>query len=232
MCAKLKVILCAIIVLIMFVIIVRIYLQQEKVETAEQDDKIVMETTIEIKNNKIEIETDKEGETEESVALIETVETEKIEDIEIEIIDDVETTEITDTETIIETESKHPTEIEPLFYLSDYERKVAECIVMGESGSESYEGQTLVAFCILNACLKDGLQPSEVRTKYKYSGWHDNPHDNVKKAVSAVFNDGYKPVDDIPLYFYAPKYSKGQWHETQRFVIEVGGHRFFAEWND
>ena len=103
---------------------------------------------------------------------------------------------------------------------------------MGESGSEPYEGQVLVAQCLLNACLKDGLQPSEVRTKYKYSGWNDNPTDSVKDVVSAVFDDGYKITDEYVLYFYAPKYSKGQWHETQRFVIELGGHRFFAEWDN
>ena len=119
--------------------------------------------------------------------------------------------------------------IEPAFYLSDSERRIAECIVMGEARGESYEGQVLVAQCILNACLKDELQPSEVRKKYKYSGWHDNPSKSVKNAVSAVFDDGYKVTDEPIMYFYAPKLVKSKWHETQRFVIEVGCHRFFAE---
>lgn len=120
---------------------------------------------------------------------------------------------------------------EPVFYLSDYERWVAECIVMGESEGESYEGQVLVAQCLLNACLRDRLQPSEVREKYKYSGWNEEPSENIKNVVNAVFDDGYKVTEEFILYFYAPKYSKGKWHETQRFIIEVGGHRFFAEWN-
>ena len=119
--------------------------------------------------------------------------------------------------------------IEPVFYLSDNERRIAECIVMGEARGESYEGQVLVAQCILNACLKDELQPSEVQKKYKYSGWHDNPSESVKDAVSAVFDDGYKVTDEPVLYFYAPKLTTSKWHETQRFVIEVGCHRFFAE---
>ena len=102
---------------------------------------------------------------------------------------------------------------------------------MGESEGESYEGQMLVAQCLLNACLRDGLQPSEVRVKYMYAGWNESPSENIKSAVSAVFDDSYKVTDEFILYFYAPKYSKGKWHETQRFVIEVGGHRFFAEWN-
>lgn len=136
-------------------------------------------------------------------------------------------------EEIIETTTEKPEliEAEPVFYLSDYERWVAECIVMGESGGESYEGQVLVAQCLLNACLKDGLQPSEVRANYKYAGWNEKPSESVKNAVNAVFDNGYKATEEFILYFYAPKYSKGKWHETQRFIIEVGGHRFFAEWN-
>lgn len=117
------------------------------------------------------------------------------------------------------------------FYLSDYERWVAECVVMGESGGESYEGQVLVAQCLLNACLKEGLQPSEIRKKYKYAGWYDNPSNSVKTAVREVFDNGYKVTDEFILYFYAPKICKSDWHETQRFVIEVGGHKFFAEWD-
>ena len=123
-------------------------------------------------------------------------------------------------------------EKEPYFYLSDYERQVVEYIVTGESIGEPYEGQVAVAQCILNAALKDGIQPSEVRTKYKYSGWNTNPTDSVKQAVSAVFDDGYTVTDEKIMYFYAPKYSKGRFHNTQKFIMEIGGHRFFAEWED
>ena len=130
----------------------------------------------------------------------------------------------------VEEEVEVEVESEPVFFLSDYQRNIAECIVAGESIGESYDGQMAVAQCLLNACLKDGLQPSDVRKKYKYSGWHDNPTDSVKQAVSAVFDDGHKVTDEFILYFYAPKYVKSKWHETQKFVTEIGGHRFFAEW--
>lgn len=128
--------------------------------------------------------------------------------------------------------SDPPVEAEPVFFLSDYERWVAECMVMGESGSESYEGQVLVAQCILNACLKDRILPSQVRVRYKYSGWNEYPTESVKQAVSAVFDDGYQITNEPILYFYAPKYSAGRFHETQCHVITVGGHKFFKEWED
>lgn len=133
------------------------------------------------------------------------------------------TTTTTKKKTTTTTKSKS------VFYLSDNERRVVEYIVMGEAGGESYKGQVLVAQCILNACLKDNIQPSKVRTKYQYSGWNKNPSKSVKKAVSAVFDNGYKVTNECVLYFYAPKHTKSKWHETQKFVCEVGGHRFFAE---
>lgn len=146
-----------------------------------------------------------------------------------EVVESVETIE--PVEITVEVTNDSPVPVEPYFYLSDEERQIVENVVMGESCGEPYEGQILVAQCILNACLKDGIQPSEVRKKYKYSGWKTNPTDSVKEAVSAVFDDGYKITDEPILYFYAPKYCAGRWHETQRHIITVGGHKFFAEWS-
>lgn len=128
------------------------------------------------------------------------------------------------------TTAKPSVESQSEFYLSDYERWVVECIVMGEAGGETYEGQVLLAQCILNGVVKEGVQPSELRRKYEYAGWNENPSSSVKKAVSDVFDKGYKITDEYILYFYAPKYTTSSWHESQRFVCEVGNHRFFAEW--
>ena len=123
------------------------------------------------------------------------------------------------------------------FYLTNYERAVVEYIVAGEAGYESYEGKWAVAQCILNGCLRNGAQPSEVKTAYKYSGWKTNlesksPEDwaEVQEVVSRVFDYGEMCVDDFILWFYAPKYSRGGWHNTQRFVTQIGGHRFYSTW--
>ena len=150
------------------------------------------------------------------------------ETVEIEtVITEIET-EIVENETL-ESETV-PEEAKPYFYLSDQERYIVECIVMGEAGGESYEGQVLVAQCILNGCMKEDVQPSKLRKMYKYSGYRTNVTKSVKKAVRAVFDEGYRITDEPILYFYAPKHCKSKWHETQCFVIEIGGHRFFKEW--
>lgn len=50
----------------------------------------------------------------------------------------------------------------PRYALTDFERDIVERVVMAEAGGESFEGQMLVAQCILNAAEKTGTAPSEV----------------------------------------------------------------------
>ena len=94
-----------------------------------------------------------------------------------------------------------------------------------------------VAQCILNAMVKDNLSAREVQNRYQYSGWDDqlmvvnlDAWIEVCEAVSRVFDDGERVTDEFILWFYAPGIVRSSWHETQKFVIEIGGHRFFAPW--
>lgn len=133
-----------------------------------------------------------------------------------------------------------------LFYpLSNYERWLVESIVAGESGIEPYWGKVAVASCILNACLLEDKRPEEIQTMHSYAGWkpieefesecmmaYGNTElaDEVREAVSQVFDKGEVYSNEI-LWFYAPKYSRGNWHQTQKFVAEISNHRFYAPWN-
>jgi len=115
------------------------------------------------------------------------------------------------------------------YILSLAERDTVERVVMAEAGAESYDGQILVAQCILNAAERDGITPSEALIQYKYTAARPEATESVKQAVSAVFDQGETVTDEPILYFYAPKLAEGRWHETQVFVLELGGHRFFKE---
>ena len=136
-------------------------------------------------------------------------------------------------------------ETECFYYLSDYERWLVESIVAGESGIEPYEGKVAVANCILNACLLENKRPEEIQKIYGYFGWkpieefesgclqaygNKNLSDEVRQAVSQVFDDG-EILDNEILWFYAPKYSNGTFHQTQKFIFEIGGHKFYSPWN-
>lgn len=127
------------------------------------------------------------------------------------------------------TEIPEPTEAPVRFYLSASERDTVERVVMAESGGESFEGQMLVAQCILNAAEKEGVQPSEAVVIYSYTSNRPDPTQSVKDAVAAVFDRGEVAIDAPVMYFYSPALVTSDWHESQIFVAEVGGHRFFAE---
>lgn len=119
-------------------------------------------------------------------------------------------------------------EPEPFYPLTEQERKLVECIVEGESGNQRIEGRILVAQCIYNACVRDGLTPSEVKKEYQYIGWSDTPSELTKEAVSAVFDRGEMGVDDNILWFYNPKYDYGRFHNTQRFILQEQDHKFYG----
>lgn len=129
------------------------------------------------------------------------------------------------------------------FYpLTDYERWLVESIVAGESGIEPYWGKVAVASCILNACLLENKRPEEIQTMYGYAGWkpieefksecmaaygNTDLADEVCEAVSQVFDEG--EVLNNKILWFCSGYS--EWHESQRFIVEIGGHRFFGSWN-
>lgn len=127
------------------------------------------------------------------------------------------------------TQTPEPTEPAVRYPLTDAERDVVERVVMAEAGGESFEGQMLVAQCILNAAEKRGVDPSEAVVLYSYTKSRPDPTQRVKDAVAAVFDRGETVVDEPILYFYNPALVTSDFHESQIFVIEEGGHHFFAE---
>ena len=127
------------------------------------------------------------------------------------------------------TATPEPTATPARYQLSASERDTVERVVMAESGGESFEGQMLVAQCILNAAEKEGVQPSEAVVIYSYTSNRPDPTQSVKDAVAAVFDRGEVAIDAPVMYFYNPALVTSDWHESQIFVAEVGGHRFFAE---
>lgn len=122
--------------------------------------------------------------------------------------------------------------------ISAQEQETICYIVAGECGYESFEGKMAVAQCIYNAMKQDGLTASQVRDVYQYAGWKTNlasesPENwaEVEYAVKLVFDYGEKVTEENILWFYAPQYSNGAFHNTQRFVMEIGGHLFYAPWS-
>lgn len=119
---------------------------------------------------------------------------------------------------------------EPRYALTDDEREIVERVVMAEAEGEGFDGQRLVAQCILNTAEAMDLRPDEVvLAPNQYATPAQDASREVKDAVSAVFDDGNMVTDEPIQWFYAPRYVSSAWHESKVFVLEYGGHRFFKE---
>lgn len=116
---------------------------------------------------------------------------------------------------------------EKRYALTDEELRLVCGIVMREAGGESYEGKMAVAQCILNQCEYENTRPAGVA--WKFASPCESWSGDVLEAATAVFHEGQTVTEDKILWFYAPAESAGTFHNTQRFVVEIGGHRFFAE---
>lgn len=117
------------------------------------------------------------------------------------------------------------------YYLDDEARDYIERVVMAEAEGEDFDGQCLVAQCILNTMLaRDMSAVDVVREPNQYAAPAADASDSVKMAVDAVFWQGYRVTSEPVQYFYAPRYCYSAWHENNLvFVLEHGGHRFFKE---
>lgn len=103
-------------------------------------------------------------------------------------------------------------------------------VITAEGGSDQLVCNGVVQ-CLFNACQREGCSPEQALQDYQYTGPADWISDEARNAWDAVFCSGYRFVDfEDALYFYAPAYCDSPWHESQRFVIEVGGVRFFGRW--
>lgn len=119
----------------------------------------------------------------------------------------------------------------PRYDITQEELALVARVVHAEAAGEGYDGQALVAQCILNTAEATGMRPDEVVLEPKqYAAPAKEASKEVTEAVKAVFLDGYQVTTEPVRYFYAPARCKSEWHETAlNFVLEHGGHRFFKQ---
>lgn len=110
--------------------------------------------------------------------------------------------------------------------LSSYDRAKVERLVMGEAGSTGYQGCALVAQCIRDAMVRSNTTSIDrIISDYGYYGsTAGEPNSAAKDAVSFIFDQGGSAVGHRIIVFYI---GQSDWHETQTFVTEFAGMRFF-----
>lgn len=121
--------------------------------------------------------------------------------------------------------------IEVPVVLDESQRSLLERLVQGESGGLDIESAALVAQCIRDAMVYKGYTDiNKIIVELKYSGsTKKEPTEATKEAVRLIFDEGKSAVQHRIIYFYAPKVVDSRFHESQNFIIEYGGHRFFDE---
>ena len=112
--------------------------------------------------------------------------------------------------------------------ISEDEYEFICTIVMAEAGAEPYEGIIAVTQCYLNAMKKENADAYTIHNMYGYAKGK-TPDRNIRTIVYDVLYNGLSVTDEPILYFYAPALTYSAWHESQIFVMEIGGHRFFKE---
>ena len=109
------------------------------------------------------------------------------------------------------------------------DRNNLERLVSAEFGT-SYAGSVMVAQAIRDSMQECGVyDPVYIKQKYGYTvSLNRAPTANAKKAVAYVFDQGGSGVQHSVYVFYASNICKSSWHETQKFLIQIGHVRFFA----
>ena len=113
------------------------------------------------------------------------------------------------------------------FKVDDIER--LERIVQAEAGGSDEKAAGLVAQSIKDNMIDKGVNSvSEIQQVMSYAKVLDKePTEQTKTAVYNVFNLGKPYVEHRILYFYAPQRVESSFHESQKFILEYNGHRYF-----
>ena len=108
--------------------------------------------------------------------------------------------------------------------LTPQERLAIEQVVEGEARGSTFESKVWVASCIYNSMKIYRTDALDVLRNY--DGYNKDVQPDTQAAVYRVF-DLNSPIHPRVQYFYAPSLCRSDWHESLKFVTEIGGHRYF-----
>lgn len=194
---------------------------EEETEVVEEETEAVEEETEEATEPATEA-VEEEDEEEETEPATEAEEEEATEPEEKE--EDEEESE--KAEALTDAAAYDPNYSPSYVDVDEGERDLLERIVMGEAGSLGYTCCALVAQAIRDTMNYTGITSvAQIIDEYQYEGDTDiQPNADVKNAVAFIFDENGSAVQHRVMYFYT---GESEWHETQNFVTEVNGERFF-----
>lgn len=116
----------------------------------------------------------------------------------------------------------------PTIFLTDDDRELIAKTVMREFGDGGYTACCLQAQAFRDAMVYSHASAADTYHYFQYDAYPliAEPNQNSYDAVDYIF-DGNMAVPHRVLCMYAPAYCSSAWHESQPFVLEYGGVRFF-----
>lgn len=116
----------------------------------------------------------------------------------------------------------------PTIFLTDDDRELIAKTVMREFGDGGY-----TACCLQAQAFRDAMVYSHASAEYTYQYFQydayplvEVPSSECYAAVDFIFG-GNMAVPHRVLCMYSPEYVYSAWHESQTFVVEYNGIRFF-----
>lgn len=118
------------------------------------------------------------------------------------------------------------------YRLNEAERETVCQIVACEAGADSIEGQMMIAQCICDYAVDNGITVDQTVQALQISTYTREITEENRECVRAVFDVGERVTDAHAYWWYQPKMCSSSFHESQCFVYESeAGHRFFGKWN-
>ena len=112
------------------------------------------------------------------------------------------------------------------FNLSESEKYDIACVVMGEFGGGGFTGCALIAQAIRDAMQTYGYSANDALVNMGYYGYNGSPNYDSYDAIDYIFS-GNAAVQHRILYM---NNTYSAWHESQNFICEYQGVRFFDAW--
>lgn len=115
--------------------------------------------------------------------------------------------------------------------LSPEDRQLIAGIIAGEVDPYDEYGCLLLAQTLRDNWLRCGCSSAaEVQSCCQYDGYKPFTTDCIEFAIARIFDNGGSVVEGRVYFMYAPALCQSDWHESQRFVVEHGGVRYFGTW--
>ena len=103
---------------------------------------------------------------------------------------------------------------------------------MQEFGSGGYTACCIQAQALRDAVIYEDSDVEDIYHSYQYDRYYCpyEPNQDCYDAIDYIFEQGGLAVPHRILFMYNPYYATSSWHESQNFVVEYGGVRYFDAW--